>query len=311
MTKIAVIGSGLIGRSWAMVFARGGCAVSLWDPHPAAVPAALDFIGRRLPELASAGLLQGREPAAVLAAITPAETLEAALSGATYVQENGPERLDEKRALFARMDAVAPPETILASSTSTIRASLFSEELTGRARCLVAHPVNPPYLIPLVELSPAPWTDPAAVGKARALMQEVGMVPAVVKKEVGGFILNRLQAALLEEALFLVENGIADPADIDATVKDGLGLRWSFMGPFETIDLNAPGGLADYCARYGGSFRDMMAESTTPSWSGESIEMLHQAQRGRTPAEEHGARQEWRDRRLMALLSHKASQPNE
>jgi 3-hydroxyacyl-CoA dehydrogenase len=311
MTKVAIIGSGLIGRSWAIVFARGGCAVSLWDPHAAAVPAALDFIARRLPELAAAGLLQGREPAAVRAAIAPAETLEAALAGADYVQESGPERLDEKRALFARMDAIAAPETILASSTSTIRASLFTEGLAGQARCLVVHPVNPPYLIPLVELSPAPWTDPAAVAQVRALMQSVGMVPALVKREVGGFILNRLQAALLQEALFLVEAGIADPADIDATVKDGLGLRWSFMGPFETIDLNAPSGLADYCARYGGSFREMMTESAAPSWSEDVIGMLHEAQRSRTPAAAHAARQEWRDRRLMALLAHKASQPGD
>jgi L-gulonate 3-dehydrogenase len=308
MTKIAIIGSGLIGRSWAIVFARGGCAVSLWDPQAAAVPAALDFIARRLPELAAAGLLQGREPAEVLAAIGPAEALEAALAGADYVQENGPERLDEKRALFARMDGIAAPGTIIASSTSTIRASLVTEGLPGQARCLVVHPVNPPYLIPLVELSPAPWTDPATVERVRALMLSVGMVPAVVKREVSGFILNRLQAAPLQEALYLVEAGIADPADIDATVKDGLGLRWSFMGPFETIDLNAPNGLADYCARYGGSFRDMMKDSAVPSWSDETIGMLHDAQRAWTPEDAHAARQEWRDRRLMALLAHKASQ---
>jgi L-gulonate 3-dehydrogenase len=311
MTQIAVIGAGLIGRSWAIVFARGGCRVSLWDPQPEAVPAALEFIARRLPELASAGLLQGRDPASFLADLHLAETLEDALEGADYVQESGPERLDEKRALFARMDLIAAPETILASSTSTIMASLFTEGLGGRARCLVAHPVNPPYLVPLVELSPAPWTEPGVVARAGALMRAVGMVAAIVKREVSGFILNRLQAALLQEALYLVEAGIADPADIDVTVKHGLGLRWSFMGPFETIDLNAPQGLEDYCARYGGSFRDMMAESGQPSWSGETIAMLHREQRSRVPAEAHAARQEWRDRRLMALLAHKASQPGE
>ncbi|MBW4025026.1 MAG: 3-hydroxyacyl-CoA dehydrogenase [Proteobacteria bacterium] len=309
MTKVAIIGSGLIGRSWAIVFARGGCAVSLWDPHPAAVPAAVEFIARRLPELEAAGLLRGETPEAVLARLTPADTLEAALSGADYVQENGPERVADKTALFARMDAIASPDTILASSTSTIRTSEFTEGLPGQRRCLVAHPVNPPYLIPLVELSPAPWTDPEVVSRVRALMQSVGMVPAIVKREVNGFILNRLQAALLQEAIYLVEAGIADPDDIDATVKDGLGLRWSFMGPFETIDLNAPAGLADYCARYGGSFRAMMAESATPSWSPETIGGLQARQREKTTAADHPQRQEWRDRRLMALLAHKAGQP--
>ena len=308
MAKIAIVGSGLIGRSWSIVFARAGHEVALWDPVAAAVPAARDFIAARLPELAEAGLLRGEAPEAILARLHPAETLEQALAGADYVQENGPERIPDKQALFARMDALAGPETILASSTSTIRASLFSEGLAGRARCLVAHPVNPPYLIPLVELAPAPWTAPEVVARARALMSGAGMVPATVKREIDGFLLNRLQAALIAEAMFLVEEGYADPGDIDATVKDGLGLRWSFMGPFETIDLNAPGGLADYCARYGGPFREMLAASKTPSWSDALIGDLHEAQRDRLPMEDHAGRQTWRDRRLMALLAHKARQ---
>jgi 3-hydroxyacyl-CoA dehydrogenase len=308
MSNIAVIGTGLIGRSWALVFARAGFSVSLWDAHPPAVTAAMEFIARRLPELAAHGLLQDRTEAEMLSLLSPAATLGEALAGADYVQENGPERVEDKQALFARMDALTPPGAILASSTSAIRASAFTEGLAGRARCLVAHPVNPPYLIPLVELSPAPWTAPETVTRAGELLRQAGMVTAVVKREINGFILNRLQAALLTEALHLVEEGIADPADIDATMKDGLGLRWAFMGPFETIDLNAPGGLVDYCARYGGSFRQMMEESGAPSWSPATIEMLNAAQRARIPAEAHTARQEWRDRRLMALLSHKAAQ---
>jgi len=305
MANIAIVGAGLIGRSWSIVFARAGHEVSFWDPVQEALPAARDFIAARLPELAEAGLLGGATPEAVLARLHPAATLEDAVGGAVWVQENGPERLDEKRALFARMDAVAAPETILASSTSTIRASLFSEGLAGAARCLVAHPVNPPYLVPIVELSPAPWTAPEVVERARALMQGAGMVAATLKREIDGFLLNRLQAALIAEALFLVEEGYADPADIDATVKDGLGLRWSFMGPFETIDLNAPGGLADYCARYGGPFREMLAGSKVPSWGEALVGRLHAERRAALPMDQHGARQTWRDRRLMALLAHK------
>ena len=160
-----------------------------------------------------------------------------------------------------------------------------------------------------MEISPAPWTDAETVERTRTLLQDVGMVTAIVKREVNGFILNRLQAALITEALHLVDAGIADPEDIDATVKNGLGLRWSFMGPFETIDLNAPGGLIDYCARYGRSLHKMMEESGPVSWSPATIEMLDAAQRARVPADAHVARQEWRDRRLMALLSHKAVQP--
>ena len=138
----------------------------------------------------------------------------------------------------------ARPDAVLASSTSGIPASAFTEGLAGRARCLVAHPVNPPYLVPLVELCPAPWTDAAVVSRTRALMTSAGQVPATVNKEMDGFALNRLQGALLAEAFRLVADDVISPTDLDALVKHGLGLRWSFMGPLETIDLNAPGGLA-------------------------------------------------------------------
>ncbi|WP_428391062.1 3-hydroxyacyl-CoA dehydrogenase [Lichenicoccus sp.] len=309
MVKVAVVGTGLVGRAWSIVFARAGFDVAMWDAYAPAVGAARDFIGRRLPELGEAGLLKGQLPEQVMARLATAPSLAAALASAEFAQESGPERVADKLALFTEMDRLAPPETIFASSTSTIRASVFSEAVPGRARCLVAHPVNPPYLIPLVELSPAPWTDAAVVDRTCALMQNAGMVTAVVKREVDGFILNRLQAALLSEAMSLIEAGTADAEDIDATVKHGLGLRWSFMGPFETIDLNAPGGLTDYCGRYGPSFVEMMTQSKPSSWSRETIEALDRVQRARTPAGEHTARQEWRDRRLMALLAHKATQP--
>lgn len=308
MTTIAVIGTGLIGRSWAIVFARAGHEVRLWDPEQTAISEALAFIDNRLPELASAQLLRGETTEAVRGRLHPVATLTEALAGVHYVQENGPERLAEKTALFQQMDELTDPTTILASSTSTIRTSLFSERLKGRSRCLVAHPVNPPYLVPLVELSPAPWTDTTMVERARCLMQSAGMVTALVKREIEGFLLNRLQAALITEALFLVEQGYADPADIDATVKDGLGLRWSFMGPFETIDLNAPGGLADYAARYGQLFQSMMAASEPPSWDNTFIDKLQAIRRTELPMSAHLARQIWRDQRLMALLVHKAAQ---
>src|SRR5690606_2084294 len=119
-----------------------------------------------------------------------------------------------------------------------IPASAFTEALKNRSRCLVAHPINPPHIIPLVEIVPAPWTDPAVVERTRALMNEVGQAPIQLTREVSGFVVNRLQGALLAEAFRLVENGVCTTADVDAAVADGLGLRWSFVGPFETIDLN-------------------------------------------------------------------------
>lgn len=309
MDKVAVVGCGLIGRAWAIVFARGGLDVALWDPQPGAAAAARAFAAARLPELRDAGLL-GEPPAATLARIGEAASLADALAGAVYVQENGPERIPEKRALFAELDRLAGAGAILASSTSGIPASAFTDALPGRARCLVAHPANPPYLIPLVELCPAPWTAPGTVAGARALMERVGQVPATVNREMQGFVLNRLQGGLLAEAFRLLADGVISPADLDATVKHGLGLRWSFMGPLETIDLNAPGGLADYCTRYGGLYADLQAQMTPRAWDAPLVETLAAARREVLPEEQHAERQTWRDRRLMALLAHKADQPD-
>ena len=308
MTQVAVIGAGLIGRAWSIVFARAGFGVALWDPFPQAVQPALDFIAERLPELKENGLLKD-EPAAVMARIRPVQTLADALGDAVYVQENGPERVAIKIPLFAEMDRLARPDAVLASSTSGIPASAFTEGLKGRARCLVAHPVNPPYLIPLVEICPAPWTDAATVARTRAIMTQAGQVPATVKKEIDGFALNRLQGALLAEAFRLVADDVISPADLDALVKHGLGLRWSFMGPLETIDLNAPGGLADYCDRYGPLYAKMQAQMTPLEWDAGLVGKLQDTRRAELPANMQPVRQAWRDRRLMALLAHKAGQP--
>ncbi len=308
MTHVAVVGAGLIGRAWSIVFARAGFDVALWDPYPQQIEAAIAFIAERLPELAEAGLL-GEPPPIVAARVRPAVTLAEAVASAEHVQENGPERVDAKQALFDELDKLAPPDTVLASSTSGIPASAFTEKLAGRARCLVAHPVNPPYLIPLVELCPAPWTDPAAVVRTRALMTSAGQVPATVNKEIDGFALNRLQGALLAEAFRLIADDVISPTDLDALVKHGLGLRWSFMGPLETIDLNAPGGIKDYCERYGPLYAEVQKQMTPLDWDAELIGKLHAARRTELPANMQGVRQEWRDRRLMALLAHKATQP--
>jgi L-gulonate 3-dehydrogenase len=308
MPEVAVIGAGLIGRAWSIVFARAGFDVALWDQFPQAMQPALDFIAERLPELKENGLLKD-EPAAVMARIRPVHTLAEALHDAVYVQENGPERVAIKIPLFAEMDRLSRPDAVLASSTSGIPASAFTEGLKGRARCLVAHPVNPPYLIPLVEICPAPWTDAATVARTREIMTEAGQVPATVKKEMDGFALNRLQGALLAEAFRLIADDAISPTDLDALVKHGLGLRWSFMGPLETIDLNAPGGLADYCDRYGPLYAKMQEQMTPLDWDAKLVGKLQDARRAELPANMQPARQAWRDRRLMALLAHKAKQP--
>lgn len=304
MPKIAIVGAGLIGRAWAMVFARAGHPVALYDADPKALAVNLAAIDASLADLAGAGLID-EPPAAVRERITAAATLEEALDDAVYVQENIRETLEAKREIFAAMDRLAGPDCVLASSTSTIPASAFTAGLAGRARCLVVHPVNPPHLVPLVELSPAPWTSPETVERARALQTAAGQVPILVRKEIQGFILNRLQAALLNEALALYADGYASAEDIDKTVRDGLGLRWSFMGPFETIDLNAPGGVADYAARYGRVIQEQVATQRPREWTPEVIGRLEAERRATLAAADLADRERWRDRRLMALVAHR------
>jgi len=303
---IAIVGAGLVGRAWALVFARAGNTVRIYDPAAGMAEDALARIDVELPELDRIGLLRGRTPEQVRSNLAVAPTLAAALDGAVHVQENVPETLDAKRAVFRELDAAATPETVLASSTSGIVASAFSEDLAGRARCLVAHPLNPPHLIPLVEIVPAPWTAPETVARARTLYADSGQAPIVLKREVPGFVINRLQGAFLHEAVKLVEDGITDVEGVDAAVKDGLGLRWSFMGPFETIDLNAPDGIADYIERFGGLYLDLARDSgPAREWTQDTAVALEQARRQVLPAGDLKSRAAWRNRRLTALMGHK------
>lgn len=304
MEKVAIIGSGLIGRAWAMVFARAGHPVKLYDAAPGAAEKALALIREGLQELNEFGLIA--EPADVVAGrVTAAATLAGAVKDADYVQENTSEKLDVKREVYRQLDEAAPAHCILASSTSTIQASRFSEGLKGRHRCIVAHPVNPPHIVPIVEISPAPWTSPEVVAKTRALHEKAGQVAITVKKEVEGFILNRLQAALLLESWRLVKEDYVSVEDLDKCIKDGLGLRWSFMGPFETIDLNAPGGVPDYAKRYGPVLSGMMGNTKSDPWDDALIAKVNGERRRIMPQEKHAEREAWRDRRLMALIAHK------
>jgi L-gulonate 3-dehydrogenase len=304
MEKVAIIGSGLIGRAWAMVFARAGHPVKLYDAAPGAADKALALIRDGLDKLHEFGLI--RESAdAVAKRVTAAPTLADAVKDADYVQENTAEKLDVKREVFRQMDEAAPAHCILASSTSTIQTSRFSEGLKGSHRCIVAHPVNPPHIVPIVEISPAPWTSADVVVKTRALHEKIGQVAITVKREVEGFILNRLQAALLLESWRLVKEDYVSVEDLDKCIKDGLGLRWSFMGPFETIDLNAPGGVADYCARYGEVYYQMAQQQTPRRWDGATVGKIEAERRALLPAADLPARGAWRDRRLMQLIAHK------
>ena len=302
---VAIVGCGLIGRAWAMVFARGGWRVRLWDPAEGVAEQALALCRQGLADLHAHGLCS--EPETAADRVSAASTLEMALRHADFVQESGPEQLEAKRALFRRLDAATAPAVVLASSTSGLRCSEWSAELPGAARCLVGHPVNPPHLVPLVELSGAPWTAAESLDRAHAVYLGLGQVPVRLRREVEGFVLNRLQAALLTEAFRLVSEGTISPQDLDATVKHGLGLRWAFMGPFETIELNAPGGIPDYVARFREGFlSSTLRDPAGPDvFDGPAVARIMSEWRA---APDIPDRTRWRDNRLAALRAHLARQ---
>ncbi|MDP0929495.1 3-hydroxyacyl-CoA dehydrogenase [Paracoccus onubensis] len=312
MRSVAIVGTGFIGRGWAVCFARSGWDVRLWDPVDGAAESARRYIADMLPGIAAAGLLTGSTEQDVLARISIASTLTDAVEGAAHVQENAPEDLALKRGLFRELDGLAAPDAVIASSTSALLPSAFTDHLPGRARCIVAHPVNPPHLIPLVELVPAEWTDETTTERTEALMTEIGQSPIRLQREIDGFLLNRLQAAILDEAFRLVAEGYASTDAIDGCVKDGLAMRWSFMGPFETIDLNAPGGVRDYVERYHGMFRGMTETMRhSADWAGPVLDRIEMERREKLSQSELPERQMWRDRQLMALNVHRSTHQSE
>ncbi len=307
MSRAAIVGSGLIGRAWALVFARAGWYVVMTDPSRDVLDDLADGLVEDCAILERHRLCGPSDE--VLGRISWTTSVEEAVSGADFVQENGPEVCEVKASIFAEFDKHAPKNAVLASSTSAIVASRFTEDLAGRSRCLVGHPVNPPHLIPLVEVCAAPWTDPVVVERAYDVYRDIGQVPIIVKQEIDGFVLNRLQGAVLAEAFRLVRDGVVSPEDLDHTMKDGLGLRWSFMGPFETVDLNAPGGIADYCRRYVGFYKGLAEDPPTGDVFGpQSADAILAAWPHEADKERLERLTQWRNECLGALRDHKKRQ---
>lgn len=300
---VAIVGAGSIGVAWALTFARGGRTVRVQDPDAERREAVAAELAERLDALDRHGLLT--EPVATIAGrVRAVETLAEAVEAAEHVQECAPERVDLKRALFAELDWLVPADASLASSSSFLPASQFADEVPGRARCLVAHPGNPPHLLPAVELVPAPFTDPVVVDRLAALLESVGMSPVRLKREVDGFVFNRLQGAVLREAYCLVRDGVIDVEDLDRVVRDGVGRRWAVVGPFETVDLNTRGGIAAHAERMGPSYERMGAErGQHDPWTPELVAAVEGQRRERLPLDQWDARIAWRDERLLRVAA--------
>ncbi len=303
--RVAIAGAGLIGKGWATAFARAGWQVALWDQAPEALHAAEKGIRQALADMAAVGLAS---TATTKVEVGLHSNLAEALQSADYVQECIPEHRDAKAELFLRLDASTPVGTPIGSSTSTIPGSQFMAELPGRHRCMVAHPANPPHLMPVVELVPSPWHTPDDVAPFKAILSGIGQVPVVLGREIEGFVMNRLQTAVVNEAVALVAAGVIDPEGLDAVMKHSLGLRWALMGPFETMDMNAPAGFLDYATRYGRFYESMGRQLTVADpWPRDALAAIERVRRASTPSSAIGERMAWRDRALMQLLSLKAT----
>src|SRR3984957_8783951 len=246
ITRIAIIGAGVIGASWATAFLARGMDVVASDPTPGAEEAPRKTVDAQWPAMQQIGLSPGASTERLRFAASP----EDAVADAGFAQENGPERLDIKRDLFRRLDEAAPPDALLATSSSTITISEFQDACTRPPeRGVLGHPFNPPHLIPLVEVGGGKQTALDAIERALNFYRAMGKHPIHLRREITGHVANRLQEALWQEAFNLVKAGVACVADVDAAIAHGPGLRWSLLGPF--MNLHLSGGACGLGALFG------------------------------------------------------------
>lgn len=245
ITKVACVGGGTIGFSWAVLFAQHGLRVNIYDISDEALDWTMREIDSAYATLVEAGLMTDDDVAAALDRITTTTDLAAAARDVDFVQESGPERYRIKRELYRELDRLVRPEAILASSTSAMLMTEIQAAATRPERCVVAHPYNPPHIVPSVEIVPGEATSAETVALARDFMARLGRTPVVARKECRGHIVNHMQAAIYREALWLVGNGVATVEEIDLAFRTGPGLRLALMGPFAVGMLTSPGGLRD------------------------------------------------------------------
>lgn len=306
--KIAVVGSGLIGQNWSMIFASRGYKVSVFDVDQGQITRAEKNISVTLTQYEKDGFLRGEIPAAEQTKlVTFTSSLQDCLSGAIYVQECVPENLELKKKVFAQIDELIDGETLVASSSSYLPSSAFTESLKNRHNMLVAHPINPPYFVPLVELVPAPWTKQEVIAKVRELMEKVGQSPITLRRESLGFALNRIQYAAINECWNMYQSGLLSAEDIDKVCYDGLGPRYAFIGPLQTMHLNADG-IVDYCKRYADGAYNVQKETFKPipvQYDVETAEKIQAEYNASIPLDKIPEKRKWRDARLANLAKMK------
>jgi 3-hydroxyacyl-CoA dehydrogenase len=260
--RIAIVGTGVIGASWAAEFLARGFDVIATDPAPNAEANLRKYIDAAWSALTTMGLVKkaSRERLNFTA------DMKSALSHADLVQENGPERPDFKIKLFADMDAATPADSIIASSSSGITMSVMQSACQHPERCVIGHPFNPPHMIPLVEVVGGSKTSPETIRRAMEFYSSIGKKPIHLRKEVVGHVANRLQAALYREVVYLIEQGVLDVADSDTAVCWGPGLRWGVMGPNLLFHLGGgEGGIQHFMEHLAGPMASWWKDLGTPT----------------------------------------------
>jgi L-gulonate 3-dehydrogenase len=300
----ASVGSGLIGRSWAIRFACAGWRAILVDRDRAALEAGLEMARRSVVAARDAGVLLS--PDDVMARISIADSLSEAVAVADWVQESVLENVDVKKRVWGEIDLSCKPSAILGSSTSALLASSFMHLMAHRNRGLVVHPALPPHVIPLVELSPAAWTDDSTVHEAAAILRSIGSQPVVLHREVPGFIWNRLQIALIKEGMNLIADGYCTPADIDDVFVNGLGLRLAFTGVMESMHLGLLNGFSEMSVKFP-AFPTELPYQVYEQWPAPQklekamSDILEYAEL-RVPVEDLDSRRRWREKMIIKLL---------
>ena len=302
--SVAVVGAGTIGLSWATLFAAHELQVRIHDPR-----SDLEETVRRTVRQFAATLPGGpRDPGELLGRIELAPELERAVDGVDVVQENGPEDIDLKRDLLARIERAAPARALILSSTSGLMPTDLGRDMADPGRVLVGHPFNPPHVLPLVEVVPGESTDPAMTQAAVDLYASLGKVPIVLRKEIGGFVANRLQSALFRETVNLVEQGVVTPEEVDAVVTESIGVRWATAGPFESYHLGGgPGGLRHLLEHLGPGMARRWRDLGQPELTPELVDRLSRATEERFAGRTYEQLTELRDRKQLAVLEARAS----
>lgn len=297
---LVVLGAGSIGVSFAAVFRDAGIEVTISDPDAERRSAAPQAIKAQRDAMAMAGLERGGN-----GKLNVVGSLGSALEVADLVIEAGPERLEAKQAIFAELIDRASEDAVLATASSAIPMSRILPRAADQARCLVAHPVNPPAILRLIELCPAPATTLETMEKASLLFDRAGFRAVRLGHEVEGFVLNRLQGAVLREAYRLVDEGVVGAEDLDAVMRLGLGPRWALSGPFETAELNTPGGIRAHAARMGPAYRAMgqARGETDCEWNEELVSRVEAERRAVVSEQALPKRAAWRVKAVARLVA--------